>query len=185
MNRALYSSTSAVNTSSGIVSTASVAVRGNQANMGGFYAMFRFGVETLSGVGQQILVGLTGVNTGLAVEPSTIANMIALTKDSTETEWQLCLRNASTLTKIPTGETITAGRIYDLTLFCKPNDTKVTVRLVRMNDGVVILNDVAYEQASNNLPVATTFLFAYVQLRNTGTAVNALALNRIYVETDL
>jgi hypothetical protein len=54
-----------------------------------------------------------------------------------------------------------------------------------MNDGVVILDDIVYEQASNNLPVNTTFLFANVQLRNTGTAINALALNRIYVETDL
>lgn len=185
MNRALYSCTATTATSSGIVSTNTVAVRGNQASMGGFYAMFRFGVETYSGAGQQIVVGLTGVNTALAAEPSALTNMVALTKDSTETTWQLCFRNASTLTKINTGETITAGRIYDLTIFCKPNDTKITVRLVRMNDGVVILDDVEYEQASNNLPVNTTFMYANVQLRNTGTAINALALNRIYVETDL
>lgn len=182
MNRATFSSTAVVNTSAGIVSTTSVGVRGNAAKIGGFYAMFRFGVETLSGAGQQIIVGLTASNAALAAEPSTLANMIALTKDSTETAWQLCFRDASTLTKIPVGENIVAGNVYDLTFFCKPNDTKVTVRLICLNDDRVILDNVEY---STNLPVNTTFLSANVQLRNTGTAINALALNRIYVETDI
>lgn len=184
MARALFSSTAAANTCAGIQSTQTVAVRGNAANIGGFYFFARFGVETLSGTGQQIIVGLTaGLNGVLAGEPSALLNSIALTKDSGETTWQLLTRDGSgTVTKYNTGETVTAGRVYDLHIFCKPNDTKVTIRLVRLNDNTVIMDDV---ELSTTLPVATTFMYAHAHLRNTGTAINALALNRIYVETDV
>lgn len=185
MNRAIYSSTSAANTASGIQSNNTVAVRGNVAFMGGFFAFFRFGINTWSGTGQQLLVGLSAHNAVLGAEPSTLANTIALGKDSTDTTWQLIFRNASALTKIDTGVTITLGDILDLSIFCKPNDTKVTVRLVRVNDGVVLIDDVEYTEATTNLPVNTTFMYAHCHLRNTGAAVNAIALNRIYVETDI
>ena len=98
MNRAIYSSTAAANTASGIQSTNTVAVRGNVAFMGGFFAFFRFGINTWSGTGQQLLVGLSAHNAVLGAEPSTLANTIALGKDSTDTTWQLIFQNASTLT---------------------------------------------------------------------------------------
>jgi len=82
---------------------------------------------------------------------------------------------------VDSGIPVVAGEVFDLTMFCKPNDTKITVRLVRQNDGVVVLNDV---DVTLTLPVNTVFMHAHAQLRNTGTAINALALNRIYVECD-
>jgi len=184
MNRALFSCTAVANTSSGIQSTNSVGVRGNATGIGGFFYFARFGVETYSGTGQQIMVGLSSTSGALAGEPSSaMADMLGITKDSGETTWKFTSRTSTgAATKVDTGVTISAGVVFDLTMFCKSNDNKVTVRLVRQNDGVVIMDNV---EVTLTLPTNTTFLFAHAQLRNTGTAINALALNRIYVETDI
>lgn len=41
-----------------------------------------------------------------------------MTKDSGETVWQILTRDGSgTVTKYSTGETVTAGRVYDLHIF--------------------------------------------------------------------
>lgn len=184
MNRALFSCTATTATSSGIQSANTVAVRGNAAGIGGFFYFSRFGVETLSGTGQQIVNGLSSTAAALTGEPSsTFANILGLVKDSGDTNWFFVSRNnTGTATKVDTGLTVTAGVVLDLMMFCKPNDSKVTVRLVRRNDGVVIMDDV---EITATLPVNTTFLYAHHQLRNTGTAINAFALNRIYVECDI
>ena len=184
MNRALFSCTATTATSSGIQSANTVAVRGNAAGIGGFFYFSRFGVETLSGTGQQIVNGLSSTAAALTGEPSsTFANILGLVKDSGDTNWFFVSRNnTGTATKVDTGLTVTAGVVLDLMMFCKPNDSKVTVRLVRKNDGVVIMDDV---EITATLPVNTTFLYAHHQLRNTGTAINAFALNRIYVECDI
>jgi hypothetical protein len=182
MNRALFSTTTTSGTSSGIVSTNTVAVRGNAARIGGFYFFARFGVETYGSSTSQYIIGLSASNAAITGEPSAIANTVGLCKDSSDTTWQLVFRNASAVTKVNTGETVTAGNVYDLTLFCNPNDTIISVRLVRRNDDTVIIDNTSY---SANLPVNTTFLYASAQVRTTAARLNALALNRIYVECDI
>ena len=67
-------------------------------------------------------------------------------------------------------------------MFCKPNDTKVTIRLVNQTTGDILIDDQDY---SVNLPATNVFMYAHAVIRNTGTALNRLALNRIYVETDI
>ena len=109
-------------------------------------------------------------------------NSLAIVKDSTDTNWFFQSANATTTTRVNTGVAIAAGQVYDLYMFCKPNDSKVTVRFVNVNTGTVIMNDV---EITSTLPVNTTYMYAYAGLRNTGTAINALALSRIYVETDV
>lgn len=181
MLRATFSSTTAVNTGAGIQSANTVAVRGNAAGIGGFFFFARFGVETLAATGQQLLVGLTALNAVLGGEPSAQNNTVGIGKDAADTNWQLIFRGTAA-TKVDTGLAVTAGVVLDLYMFCKPNDTKITVRVVRANDGSVIIDNVEY---STNLPANTTFLYVEAHLRNTGTAINALALNKIYVETDV
>lgn len=182
MNRMLYSTTSAADTSSGIQSFRTLVARGNADGIGGFFFFARLGVATLAGEGQQIIVGLSALNAALTGEPSVQNNTIALCKDSTDANWFLVSRNGSTTTKTPTEHAVTANEVLDLTMFCKPNDSKITVRLVRRNDGLVIMDNV---DIVDTLPVNTTFMYAHAQLRNTGTAVNVLALNRMYIETDI
>ena len=182
MNRANFSTTAAANTASGTQSTQSVAVRGAADGVGGFFFFSRFGVETWAGTGQQILVGLSALNAILGGDPSAQNNTIAVGCDSADTNWQLIFKGTGAATKINTGKPIVAGEVLDFLIFCKPNDNKVTIRLVNQSTGEIIIDDQDY---STGLPSSTVFMHAHAIIRNTGAAINRLALNRIYVETDI
>lgn len=182
LSRATFGTGTTATGSSGIQSAATVAWRGNAANLGGFFYFARFAVETHEAA-MRYMIGLSALNAALAGEPSVQANTIALVKDAADTNWFLATRDGTTTTKTATGLAVTAGVVLDLMIFCKPNDTKVTVRLVNAVDGTVHLNNV---DITANLPVNTTFLYAHAQAMSTvGTTAKLLALNRIYVECDL
>lgn len=181
LNRATFTTGTTATGSSGVQSAATVAWRGNAAGRGGFFFFARFAVE-VAAADIQLLVGLSALNAALAGEPSAQNNTIALTKDTADTDWHLTTRGTVT-TKTPTGCPVTQGQILDLTLFAPPNGSNVTARLVDAMTGTVYLDNVAI---TANLPAATTFLFAHAQIRSvTGVTGKLLALNRIYVETDL
>lgn len=182
LNRATFGTGTTATGSSGIQSAASVAWRGNSAGLGGFFFFARFGVETHE-ASMQYLVGLSALNAALAGEPSVQNNTVGIGKDSTDSTWQLIFRNGATTTKVNTGATVTAGQILDFMMFAAPNGSDITCRLVDAVTGTVIVDNTVH---STNLPVNTTFLFAHAQARSTvGTTAKLLALNRIYVETDL
>ena len=68
-------------------------------------------------------------------------------------------------------------------MFAPPNSTSVTFRLVDAVTGTVLVNNV---NVATNTPANTAFLYAHAQVMSvTGTTGKVLALNRIYVETDL
>jgi hypothetical protein len=159
-----------------------VAWRGNAANLGGFFFFARFGIETLA-ADMRAFVGLSANSATMAADGSTWANTVGLVKDSADSTWQIATRDASTLTKTPTGCTVTAGQILDFLVFAPPNGSNVTCRLVDAVTGTVFVDDVAI---TSNLPVDTTFLFMQAHCQSvTGTTAKALALNRMYCETDL
>lgn len=182
LSRATFGTGTTATGTSGIQSSATVAWRGNAAGLGGFFYFARFAVETHEAA-MQYVVGLTANNAAMAADPSTWANTIALVKDSADANWFIASRNATTLTKTATGLAVTAGVVLDLMMFCKPNDTKVTVRLVNAVDGTVYVDNV---DITATLPVDTTFMYAWAGARSTvGTTAKLLAINRIYLETDL
>lgn len=181
LSRATFGTGTTATGSSGIQSSASVAWRGNAANLGGFFFFARFGVETHEAA-MRYMIGLSALNAALAGEPSVQNNTIALCKDSTDTNWQFVTRGTTT-TKTPTTLAVSAGPILDLTIFAPPNGSNITVRLVNAVDGTVYMDNVVI---SANLPTNTTFLNAHAQCMSTvGTTAKLLALNRIYVECDL
>jgi hypothetical protein len=181
MNRATFSSGTTATGASGVQSTNTVAWRGNAAGRGGFFFFARFGVETHA-ADTRSFIGLSANNATMAADPSTWNNTIGLCKDAADTNWQLLTRG-TVAAKTNTGLAVAAGTILDLTLFCKPNDTKITARLVNTMTGVVYLDNV---EVTANLPANTTFLFmqAHHQSTTTSTAT-LLALNRLYCECDL
>ena len=180
--RATFGTGTTATGSSGIQSALPVAWRGNAANLGGFYATWRFAVETTA-ADVRVFVGLSALNAALAGEPSAQANTFALVKDRADANWFLATRDGAAVTKTATGAPVTAGQILDLTLFAPPNGTNVMARLVDAVTGTVLVDNVTI---TANLPVATTFLYAHAQMMSvTGTTAKLLALNRIYVETDL
>lgn len=182
LNRATFGTGTTATGSSGIQSSASVAWRGNAAGLGGWFFFARFGVETHEAA-MRYLVGLSALNAALAGEPSAQANTIAVGKDSADSTWQLIFRDGTTVTKVNTGATVTAGQVLDFIMFAAPNGSNVTCRLVDAVTGTVIVDNTVH---TANLPVSTTFLFAHAQCMSTvGTTAKLLALNRIYVETDL
>lgn len=69
-------------------------------------------------------------------------------------------------------------------MFCKPNDTKITFRVVDVATNTVLVDNVAQ---SANLPTSTVMLTPHCEAMNVaggaGTAV-AIFLNKIYIESD-
>lgn len=180
--RASFGTGTTVSGSTGIQSSAPVAWRGNAANLGGFFFHARFGIETHEAA-MRYMIGLSASAATLVNDPSTLANSVMLTKDAADTNWFISTRDATTLTKTATGLAVSAGPILDFMLFCKPNDTKITARLVNAVDGTVYVDNV---DISANLPVNTTFLNMHAQAQSTvGATAKILSLNKLYLETDL
>jgi len=183
LSRATFGTGTTATGASGTQTAATVAWRGNAAGLGGFFFFARFGVETTA-ADLRMMVGLSANNATLAADPSTLANTCALVKDTADSTWQFAMRNATTLTKTPSGCTVTAGQILDLYIFAPPNNAgTIYVRLVDAVTGTIFMDDVAL---TNNLPVNTTFMYMQAHcLSVTGTTAKLLALNKMYLEQDL
>ena len=92
--------------------------------------------------------------------------------------------NVTTTRATFTVPTIASGNAYDFTMYAKPNDTVIYYRLVNMLTGAVIVDS----STSTTLPRNTIFMGPQVQMSN-GTAnttitTTAIAINKIYVESD-
>ena len=180
LNRALFSTTAAINTSSGIQSTDSIVWRGNATSLGGFFFFARFGMVTI-GTGARVLIGLSALNATLTVDPSGINNTIAIIKDAADTTWQVLIRSASTSTKQPTGVTITANQILDIYIHVKPNDTSATFELRDPIAGTSLYS----VTLTTGMIDGTTFLYAHCQVQASAASLSALALSQMYVEADV
>ena len=182
MNRATFGTGTTATGTSGIQSAATVAWRGNAAGLGGFFYFARFGVETHEAA-MRYFVGLSASNVAMAANPSTVNNSCGICKDAADANWFIYTRSGSTTTKTATGVAVAAGNIYDFFMFAPPNGSDIKFRLVNAVTGVVHVDDVSI---STNLPTNTTLMFAWAGCQSTvGTTAKLLALNRIYVETDL
>ena len=181
LTRATFGTGTTATGSSGVQSTNTVAWRGNAAGLGGFYFYARFGIETYEAA-LQVMVGLSALNAALTGEPSAQNNTIAMCKDSTDTTWQIVTRGTA-VTKTNTGITCAAGDIFDFYAFMPPNSSTLQVQVLNAVTGASLFENT---NLTANLPANTTFMYAHAQIRSTvGTTAKLLALNRIYVETDL
>ena len=182
MKRAIFGTGTTATGASGLTSAAAVAWRSNIANAGGFYFYCRFALETYVAT-ERIYIGLSATATTLAADPSTLANTIGLSKDSAETTLQLLsVSSTGTITKINTAITPSASQILDFTMFCKPNDTIVTMSILDPSAGTYILSN---QVISTNLPANTAFLSMCALIQSTaGTTAKMLSIQRMYLETE-
>jgi len=156
--------------------------RGNAAGLGGFFFFARFGIGAISGT-WCFLCGLSALNAALAGEPSAQANTCGLIKDTTDTDFQLLTRDASTAAKTNAGRTPTANDVLDFMMFAAPNGSDITMRLINAVTGVVYADNIV---KTANLPVNTAFMGVHFQLRSTvGTTSKVFGLNRLYCESDV
>jgi hypothetical protein len=182
LNRATFGTGTTATGASGVQSGPTVAWRGNAAGLGGFFFFARFGIETLA-ADQRAFVGLSANNATMAADASTWNNTIGICKDSADSIWQIVQRNGSTATKTSTTCTVTAGQVLDFMMFAPPNGSTVRARLVDAVSGTVYVDDATF---NTTLPVNTTFLFMQAHTQSvSGTTAKLLALNRMYLESDL
>jgi hypothetical protein len=181
MKRASFSTGSTSSGSSGISTSAGVAWRGNAANLGGFFLFVRFAPEAYSS-SERLLIGLSANASALVANPSASANTICIGKDAADTTLQLIsVSNTGVSTKVDTGITPSPSQILDFTIFCKPNDSKITARVVDGLTGAIIINNLVI---TTNLPANTTFMYMQSLIQSTtGTTAKLLSLNRMYLET--
>lgn len=182
MKRATFGTGTTATGASGIQSSSTVVWRGNSAGFGGFFFFARGGIETLAS-DQRAMIGISANNAAMAADPSSWNNTAGLIKDTADSTWQICMRNGTTATKTATGCTVTAGQILDFSMFAPPNGSSITVRLVDPITGTVYVDNV---ELSTNIPANTTFMYMQAHTQSvTGTTAKLLALNKMYVESDI
>lgn len=165
--------------------------RGNAAGLGGFFFQARFIVELYPASTVRIFAGLSSTSTGsVAISDTVLANTCGLWHDTTDPStgagaFNFVTKDATTATKqsITLANAIAAGNAYEFSMFCPPNGSTITWRLVDINNGVTYTNS-----TSTTLPANTAFMQPQVQMSN-GTAntvvtTTAIGVCSIYVESD-
>lgn len=182
MNRATYSTGSTATGASGIQSSETNAWIGNASNLGGFFFYARVALEAFSGT-YRFFVGVSANNATMAADSSTWNNTIGFGKDAGDTTLQFIMRNNGTVTtKNNTTITPNSTDIYDLYIYVRPNGTQVDFELRNAVTNAVL----ATRTETTNLPLNTTFMYMQSQIQSTvGTTPKLLALNRMYLESNL
>ena len=187
MRRTQWESAAAASSGAGIRGSMTQVWRGNAANMGGFFAVFRFS-QNLNTLGHMAFVGLANSIAALTANPSSLTNMIGLGFDSGDavaSGWQLMRNDASgTATKVALASAPRdTSTVFTLSIYCPANSSGITVRLYNDTAQSVILDNVTY---TTDLPDSATFLTFHAQ-QYTGAITTAcrFQLNRIYVESDI
>lgn len=165
--------------------------RGNAAGLGGFFFQARFIVELYPASTVRIFAGLSSTSTGsVCISDTVLANTCGLWHDTTDPSsgagaFNFVTKDATTATKqqITLANAIAAGNAYEFTMFCPPNGSTITWRLVDIVNGVTYTNS-----TSTTLPANTAFMQPQVQMSN-GTAnvtvtTVAIGVCGIYVESD-
>jgi hypothetical protein len=184
-NRAIVTSAATANSAAGLRSNTQPAWRGNGAGLGGFFSVFRFGASDAVST-KRILVGYASTSAAIATtqEPSALLNFIAVANDAADANLQLMHNDgAGTATKINLGSDFVknqANGMYELTLFCKPNDSKISYRVKRLDAAGEVSGEI-----STDLFSTTTMMYPHFYANNGGTATAVvLDFYRYYHESD-
>lgn len=185
MARATFFTGATATGSSGIQSQASVAWRGNGANLGGFFFYARFGVEVFKS-DMRIYLGLSPTKQGTVYmnsNASTWPNSLGICKDSADQNWFFLATNDSGVaTKFNTNIKVLAGVILDFYMYAPPNADFVSFSLINALTKEIL----AETTITTNLPLNTVFLFLHAHNQSvTGTNTSYIALNKMYCETNL
>jgi hypothetical protein len=186
MRRTSFTTSTTAGNASGIRGSTTHVWRGNAANVGGFFAFFRFS-QSLNITASQCFVGLSASTAALAGEPNALPNIMGMgynSTDATGTGWKLMMNDASgTATSVTlTGAPRDTTTVLDLTLYCPANSSGITARIYNQSTQSVVLDNVTY---TTDIPANTAFLTYHAQCRTTTTTATNLELARIYIETDI
>lgn len=176
----------------GIIATAAGLprfYRGNSAGLGGFFFFCRFGIELKAADSTRLFVGLTSLATAMtatdvASNTGDFCGIAHDTADGANVLWFITRDNTTTHKTTISGFTYGAGHAYDFYMFCKPNDSTIYYRIDDINAGTTIVDT----SETNNVPRNTVMMGPQITMSN-GTAnitatTTALAINRVYIESD-
>ena len=182
LNRATFSTGSTATGASGIQSSETTAWIGNAANLGGFFFFARFAIQAFSST-YRWFIGISANNATMNANPSTWNNTLGIGMDSSDSTLQFIMRdNGTTSTKSNTLESINSTTIYDFYIFVKPNSSSVTFELRNSLTNAIV----SIKTETLNLPSNTTFMFMQSHIQSvTGTTPKVLALNRMYLESNI
>jgi hypothetical protein len=161
--------------------------RGNAAGLGGFHALFIFGVSDAAAVADaRLFAGLYSSAAAIGnVNPSTLLNLVGVGCDNGQTTLRIMTNDgAGAATAIDLGANFPSNTLstdmYELALYAPPNGASIDYRVTRLNTG-----DVATGSLATDLPVNTQFLCPQVWRNNGATALAAgIDIANVYVETD-
>jgi hypothetical protein len=169
----------------GARANAAMVVRGDAAQVGGFFAVFTFSVSTTV-VNQRLFTGLLGAAgvPSASIVPGSMLDALGVGWDSGDANLSIIHNDASgAATKINLGASFPANstsNVYELVLFCPANGSAVEYRVTKLNDGTQATGTI-----SSNMPGSTTALGWHAFLNNGATANTvALQLYKVYIETD-
>lgn len=176
-----YGTTVSTSTTAGTASGARDAVvhvwGGISAGRGGFDFKARIGSGAIALAGAQVVVGLASTVAALAGEPSALTDVVGLTKDAADTNWQFSRRTGSgTVVKTDLGLAYATNQVLDVQIYQAPNGSAIFVRILsHAFDGTfTTLLDTSY---STSIPANTTLLGRNVQVRNGTTAAAASVIH--------
>jgi len=179
------------NQTMGIMSTAAGMPQfwvGNASGLGGFFFWCRFTLEAMPAATTRLFIGLTDLATSMVASDAPTGNFVGLHRITTDavTTMAFATRNNTTTTRATfTIPTILTKIGYDFTMFCAPNGTSVSYRLVTLDLATSYVNT----STSTTLPLNTAFMGPQALVSN-GTAnvtvaTTTLGINRLYVESDV
>jgi hypothetical protein len=178
-------STTAIGSFASLYESSARLWRGNAAGRGGFYLVMRFAPEDAAAVsGARMFVGLhTSVAGATNVEPNTLTSIIGVCQLSASNNLHLINNDGSgTATTVDLGSSLPANgntALYELTLWCPPNEAFVGYRVERIDTG-----DVVEGTLTTDLPPSATFLARRAWRTNNGqTLAVRMSLIGIYAET--
>lgn len=160
--------------SCGFYETSYTKSRGNAPGLGGFHFEETFG-QASNFTGQRAFIGLSKTMSQLAVDPSTLFNIVCVGYDAADLDsgnWQLMCNDASgaaTKIDLPLAPR-NATDLYRLTIHCDANDSGFSVRFENLSTGVLAYND----KLTTNIPVATEFLNLKFNLQNGAVAQSSI-----------
>lgn len=163
------------------------AYRGVVAHTGGFRMVAVVGAaDPTANSGARCFYGLTQT-TVLAAGAASLPNLIGVGCDESDGGLLNVYTNDATgvITRIPLGSNFPAHTqstdLYEVAIYCAPNDSAITVAVTRVNTG-----DTASVTVTTDLPVATALMFPQF-LRSNGATTTAVGLDfsYFYLETEL
>ncbi len=161
--------------------TEAIFFRGSVASQGGFFFYARCGFDIWTN-GSRFFAGMHTATTVVSADPSTLNNTVGFCIDAADNGAISFLTRGTAATKAATGFTAATNKGYDVYIFCAPNSSQYTWRIVDFTAGTE-----ASGTATATLPTNTTLQTAGVLASNAAlTPVNSIQLgvDTIYVETD-